>query len=78
MHALSWLYEVAGLEPVGSVSTVQATLSGLRCVLAKPKTCKEPITVNMLKAMVESVRPDPSLTRGQVVGNVFKIIHWIS
>jgi hypothetical protein len=32
----------------------------------------------MLKAMVESVRPDPSLTRGQVVGNVFKIIHWIS
>ena len=33
----------------------------LRCVLAKPKTCKEPITVDTLKAMVESVGPDPSL-----------------
>ena len=61
MHALSWLHEVAGLEPVSSVPIVQATLSGLRRVLAKPKTRKEPITVDMLKAVVESVGPDPSL-----------------
>eukprot|EP00731_Ephydatia_muelleri_P002572 Em0001g2572a len=53
VHALSWLHEVAGLKP--------ATLSGLRRVLAKPKTRKEPITVDMLKAMVESVGPDSSL-----------------
>ena len=41
VHALSWLHEVAGLEPVSSVPIVQATLSGLRRVLAKPKTRKE-------------------------------------
>ena len=29
VHALSWLHEVAGLEPVSSVPIVQATLSGL-------------------------------------------------
>ena len=62
VHALSWLHEVAGLEPVGSVPIVQATLNGLRRVLAKPKTRKEPITADMLKAMVESVGSDPSLT----------------
>ena len=62
VHALSWLHEVAGLEAVGSVPIVQATVNGLRRVLAKPKTRKEPITVDMLKAMVESVGPDPSLT----------------
>ena len=37
VHALSWLHEVAGLEPVSSVPIVQATLSGLRRVLAKPQ-----------------------------------------
>ena len=47
---------------MSSVPIVQATLSGLRRVLAKPKTRKEPITVDMLKAVVESVGPDPSLT----------------
>ena len=62
VHALSWLHEVAGLESVGSMPIVQATLSGLRRVLAKPKTRKEPITADMLKAMVESVGSDPSLT----------------
>ena len=62
VHALSWLHEVPGLEPAGSAPVVQATLSGLRRVMAKPKTRKEPITEDMLKAMVESVGPDPSLT----------------
>ena len=59
LHALSWLHEVAGLEHVGAAPKV---LSGLRRVLAKLKTRKEPITIDMLKAMVESVGPDPSLT----------------
>ena len=62
VHALSWLHEVAGLESVGSMPIVQATLSGLRRVLAKPKTRKEPITADMLKAMVVSVGSDPSQT----------------
>ena len=39
------------------------TLAGVRCaMLARPKVLKEPITADMLKAMVEAAGPDPSLT----------------
>ena len=41
---------------------VQATLGGLRRELAKPKKCKEPVTAEMLLAMVEAAGPSPSLT----------------
>ena len=60
--------------PVGSVPIVQAILSCLRHVLAKPKSCKDPNTVDLLKATVESVG---LADRGQVVGNVFDSICWI-
>ena len=41
---------------------MQETAQGLRQLLAKPKKCKEPITAEMLKSMVESVGLTPSLT----------------
>ena len=51
----------------------------LNCLELKETQSKEPITVDMLTAMVESVGPDPSLSDGgQVVGKVFDIICWIS
>ena len=62
MYALSWLHEVAGLESVGTSPIVQATLAGLRRMLARPKSRKEPVTADMLKEMVEAAGPDPSLT----------------
>ena len=62
VHALSWLHEVAGLESVGTSPIVQATLAGLRRMLARPKSRKEPVTADMLKEMVEAAGPDPSLT----------------
>ena len=61
VHALSWLHEVAGLESVGTSPIVQATLAGLRRMLARPKSRKEPVTADMLKEMVEAAGPDPSL-----------------
>ena len=54
VHALSWLHGLAGLQPFGGLPLVQATLEGLRCTLAKPKARKEPITSDMLSAMVEA------------------------
>ena len=62
MHALSWLHGLAGLQPLGGSPLVKATLEGLRRILAKPKVQKEPVTADMLKAMVEAAGPAPSLT----------------
>ena len=40
---------------------MRATLEGLQRKLAKPKVRKEPITADMLTALVESLRPSPAL-----------------
>eukprot|EP00731_Ephydatia_muelleri_P004877 Em0002g1053a len=52
VHALSWLYGLAGLQPLGGSPLVKTTLDGLQCILAKPKVQKEPVMADMLKAMV--------------------------
>ena len=59
VHALSWLHGVAGLQPLGGLPLVKATLEGLRRILAKPKVRNEPVTADMLKAMVEAAGPTP-------------------
>ena len=61
VHALSWLHQVGGLQPVGTSPLVQATLAGLRRALARPKVRKEPVSVEMLQAMVEAAGVEPSL-----------------
>lgn len=61
MNALSWLHQVAGLQPVSGAPLVQAALAGFRRMLAQPKVRKEPVTAEMLKAMVEAAGPEPSL-----------------
>ena len=62
VHALSWLHGLAGLQPLGGSPLVKTTLEGLRRILTKPKVRKEPVTADMLKAMVEAAGPAPSLT----------------
>ena len=62
VHALSWLHGLAGLQPLGGSTLVKANLEGLRRILAKPKVRKEPVTADMLKAMVEAAGSAPSLT----------------
>ena len=47
VNALSWLHQVAGW--------------GTR-ILAQPKVRKEPVTAEMLKAMVDAAGPEPSLS----------------
>ena len=41
---------------------VQSVMEGFRRLLAKPKCPKEPVSVEMLQAMVEAAGPSPSLT----------------
>ena len=62
VHALSWLHGLAGLQQLGGLPLVKPTSEGLKRMLAKPKVWKEPVTVDMLKAMVEAAGPEPSLS----------------
>ena len=62
VHALSWLHQMAGLNPVGASPLVQVTLAGIKRIVARPKVRKEPVTVEMLQAMVEAAGMEPSLT----------------
>ena len=63
LHALAWMHCVAGHPPVRESPLVQETAQGLRQLLAKQKSIrKEPITIEMLKIMVELVGLTPSLT----------------
>ena len=62
VHAVSWLHQMAGLSSIAGSPIVQATFGGLRRELAKPKKRKEPVTEEMLLAMVEAAGPSLSLT----------------
>eukprot|EP00731_Ephydatia_muelleri_P006914 Em0003g1162a len=62
VHALSWLHELAWLQQLGGSPLVKCMVDGLKRILAKPKVRKEPVTADMLKAMVEAAGPDPPLS----------------
>ena len=59
---LSWLHGLAGLQQLGGLPLIKPTLEGLKRMLAKPKVRKEPVTTDMLKAMVEAAGPEPPLS----------------
>ena len=63
MHALLWLHGLAGLQQLGGLPLVKPTLEGLKRMLAKPKVRKEPVTADMLKAMVEATGSEPPLSK---------------
>ena len=66
--AASSAHQLAGLRPVSCFPFVQVVLSGLQRTLAKPKKKKEPVTVEMLAALVQS--SDGSLTDLRVMAMV--------
>jgi len=61
-YAIAWAYQMAGLPSPSINPLVQTTLSGLRRVLAQPVVKKEPITPDMLEAMVRACGAKPSLS----------------
>ena len=62
VNALSWLHQAAGLPPESGLPLVQVALAGHRRMLAQPKVRKEPVTAEMLRAMVDAAGPEPSLS----------------
>ena len=67
VNAVSWVHQLAGFEPVAQSPFVQATVDGLKRSLARPKVKKEPVTVDMLAALVDSIGQSPSLSDVRLV-----------
>ena len=57
INASSWVNQVAGHGPISHSPLVAAMLAGLKRGLAKPKTRKEPVTVEMLSGQRRCARP---------------------
>ena len=51
-HALAWVHSTAGIASSSSHPFVKATLKGYQCSLTKLVVKKEPITLEVLEAMV--------------------------
>ena len=61
MHALAWVHKMAGIESPTESRLVQSVPEGLRRILSKPKVRKEPVSIEMLQAMVEATLSDVRL-----------------
>ena len=62
VNAVAWVQQLAAHQPISSSSLVRATLAGLQRKLAKPRSRKEPMTVEMLSRIVSSMGASPSLS----------------
>ena len=62
IYALAWAHGVAGVPSPTDNPFVRTTVEGLRRALSKPTQKKEPITADMLKAMVEDTREHNTLS----------------
>lgn len=67
VNAVSWMQQLAGQEGVSQSPIIKATLAGLQRQLAKPKKKKEPITVELLQKMAESMGVAPTLTDSRLL-----------
>ena len=56
-----------GLQPINHDPFVKTVLAGLQRALAKPKKKKEPITPTMLKDLVDTAGPSPSLADARTI-----------
>ena len=61
-NALSWVHLSAGLASPTAHSFVKATLEGWQRTLARPVVKKEPVTVDMLEAIVADANRSGSLS----------------
>ena len=67
VNAISWVHQLAGYPAIAESPIVRIVLDGLQRNLAKPKVRKEPVTADMLSALVASLSESPSLTEVRLV-----------
>ena len=67
INAVSWVQRLAGMETVGQDHIIRSINESFQRILAVPRKRKEPATPEMLKAMVASMSPSPSLSEVRLV-----------
>ena len=67
VNVIGWVHQLAGYPAVSGSPFVRMVLEGLQHRLAKPKVRKEPVTSDMMSAMVNSLGAAPSLTDVRLV-----------
>jgi integrase len=71
VNATSWVHQLAGLESPGQEPLVKMVVVGLQRELAKPKKRKEPVTLDILKRMIDSAGSNPTLSECRLLAIVF-------
>ena len=66
VYALAWAHDLAGVVSLTTGVLVQTTLQGLRRLLARPVQKKEPITIEMLGAMVDDLDKNETLANARL------------
>ena len=61
-NSVAWIHTTTGLAPISAHSFVKATLEGLQRTLAKPIVKKEPMTVEILEAIIRDAEKSTRLT----------------
>lgn len=62
VNGINWINQLADLPPITTSPFIRAAVAGFQRQLAKPKVKKEPVTVQMLSALVESLGTSPTLS----------------
>ena len=62
LNAVSWVQQLAGVEPVSRNPLIKVIHEGFKRSLAHPRKRKEPVTPQMLKELVASFSSPPSLS----------------
>ena len=69
VNAINWTHRLSGLPLVSESPFVRAVQAGLQKALAKPRVRKEPVTSDMLRSLVDSLSPNPSLSDVRLVAS---------
>ena len=67
VNSIGWVHQLAGYPAISESLFVRMVLEGLQRKLAKPKVRKEPVTTDMLSALVTSLGATPSLADVRLV-----------
>ena len=66
INTVSWVQRLAGMTPVSENQLIKSIQEGFQRALAKPRRKKEPVTTEMLRKLVASMGPNPSLSEARL------------
>ena len=67
VHSMGWVHQLAGYPSMSDLPFVHMVLDGLQHKLAKPKVCKEPVTRDMIAALIDTIGKTSSLADVRLV-----------